>query len=153
MRDRRRATLACVLAAMILLGASGCVTSEGGALGEIGRSSADASSDVKSAALALRLYRDGKSTDAVADTALSDALTNLTGTQSSVASLSVATRAERRARNGAEARIHEAVAAVNEARNVLEKVPGAVKLQRAISDLHESSSRLSGLAKDLGQLP
>jgi hypothetical protein len=113
----------------------------------------DASSDVKSATLALRLYRDGKSTDAVADTALSDALTNLTGTKSSVASLSVATRAERRARNGASARIDEAVAAVNEAKNVVEMVPGAVRVQRAISDLHESSSRLSSLAKDLGQLP
>ena len=149
--DRRgRAVVAATLTIVCLIGTSGCVTTAGGTLGEMGRSSANAASDLKSARLALRLFETGKSTNAVAETALSDALTNITGTQSSVSSMSVSTSVERRARARANADIAEGVDAINAAQDVVDGVPGAASPTAALRRLAHSASALTKFASSLG---
>jgi len=147
---RVRVFVVAILTILCLVGTSGCVTTAGGTVGELGRAGANAASDLKSARLALGLFDSGKSTFAVTETALSDALTNITGTQSSVSSMSVSTNSERRARARANAEIAEGVAAINAAQDIVDDVPGATSTDAALRRLAKSARALTRFASASG---
>ena len=129
----------------ILMSVAGCVTTAGGTLGELARSSKGAASDTASAEFALNLYTAGRSTVGVSATALSGALTKVTDTQGSVASTSVSSRQERKLRAETLTDLHVAVTAIQDAQDVVAGTPGAPSANRARSDLISAVDALARL--------
>jgi hypothetical protein len=131
----------------LLLALSGCVTTAGGTTGELARSAQDAAADTGSARLALSLFAKGRSTVGVSGTALSDALSNLTDAQASVASTSISTRAERTLRAKTLAELKLAVTAVQDAQDVVSDIPGAPGATRVGAALKSVTTALDELGK------
>jgi hypothetical protein len=136
-----------VVAFALLFALSGCVTTAGGTVGELGRSAQDSASDTTTAQLALRLFAAGSSTVGVTGTALSDSLSNVTDTQGSVASMSVSTRSERELRSEVLRELHRAVTAIQQSQEVVDRTPGAPTAPRALSALRSASMALLKLGK------
>jgi hypothetical protein len=144
----RKVRLACPAVVLaLLLALTGCVTTAGGTIGELGRSAKSSAADTASAQLALTLFGTGRSTVGVSGTALSDALSNLTDTQGSVASTSVATRAERSLRAHTLTALHDAVSAVEGAQDVVDGTPGAPSLGKARTALRSVTAALKKLGR------
>jgi hypothetical protein len=144
-RTARLARPAVLLALVLAL--SGCVTTAGGTIGELGRSANSSAADTASAQLALTLFGEGRSSVGVSGTALSDALSNLADTQGSVASTSVATREERSLRAQTLTALDRAVTAVEGAQDVVAGTPGAPAPSAARSALASVTAVLKKLGR------
>lgn len=142
------------MAGLVLLagGLAGCVPTEGGTLGDLTRTAQSATSGLQSARLAFESWADGRSTFAVADTALSDSLTELTGAQSSVEELDVTTGTERRSRAEAIGELGAGASAIVSARETIAHTAGAPAETTVRSALKASAGRLQRLSTTLGRL-
>ena len=144
----RRAGI-CVVATIVCVLLSGCVTTAGGTLGSITRATESAASDLRSARLAFASHRDDRSTSAVTETALSDALSAVNNLESEVAEQDVATNQERRARAAALKAIQRGADAIIRAKETLAEVGGGGTTRAALTGLTKASERLTELAKQL----
>ena len=139
----------CAVAALLCAVLSGCVTTAGGTLGSITRSTESAASDLRTARLAFASYRDDRSTSSVTETALSNALSAVDGLESEVAEQDVATNQERRARADALKAIQRGADAIITAKESLAKVGGGANSRAALLALTKASERLTELTKRL----
>jgi len=152
-RGTSRSRVANVVGVVLLCAMlAGCVTTAGGVLGDLSRSARSAASDLHSAALALDLYSRGDSTIGVSETALDDAVTDLTSQQESVSSLSVSTSQERNARAAILSRLDVAVHAVIRGKEALTEADGAESVHSARKQATRDASRMKALAIRLEKL-
>lgn len=139
-RARRATSLAVAVLACGLL--AGCVTTAGGALGDLTRSSRSAASDLQSISLALALFSDDRSTKAVTGTAIEDSLADLVTLQQSVATLTVDDARERTARSRTLSLLDDALEAGISAKEAVDEVGGAPSVITAHHRAEGAADRL-----------
>lgn len=131
---------------------SGCVSTAGGALGDLTRSTESAASDLESVSLALSLYSDDRATGAVTSTAIDDAITDLSSQQQTINTLTVGDSREHRARSSTLSLLDAALDAGIRAKEAVDGVRGASSVTAAHDQAKRTADRLQSWSTRLEKL-
>lgn len=136
-----------LLGALLLPALTGCSQGASATLDQALKSGA---SSTATAAQALRLLADGRSTSAVTSSALQDMLQELDSSVGQVAQASTASNADRVARGRVLAALESAVSGLTTAEDAVAHTPGAPSLGAAATRIDTVTRRLHALEKSGG---